>query len=68
MTVKVERNCQSCHHHSSGPALDKDGSPVTKGNGQYWIWQECAKSWGKPSPESVLKNMCSLYMPKKEMK
>ena len=61
----AEKNCQSCHHHSSGYALDHDGKPIPKVNGDFWKWYECAKGWGKPTPIGVLKNMCSLYMPKK---
>ena len=63
----AEKNCQSCHHHSSGYALDHDGKPIPKFEGDFWKWQECAKDWGKPKLIGVLKNMCGMYMPKKNV-
>lgn len=57
MTEKVEKNCQSCKHHSSGIG-------AVTANGTEWRWQDCTKGWGKPTPIGVLKNMCGLYMPK----
>jgi len=63
----AEKNCQSCHHHSSGYALDHDGKPIPKFEGDFWKWQECAKDWGKPKLIGVLKNMCGMHMPKKNV-
>jgi len=63
----AEKNCQSCHHHSSGYALDHDGKPIPKFEGDFWTWQECAKDWGKPKLIGVLKNMCGMHMPKKNV-
>lgn len=60
MIVKVEKCCQTCQHHSCGIG-------AVTANGTKWMWQDCAKGWGKPTPIGVLKNMCGLYILKKEL-
>lgn len=51
--------CQNCRHHSGGVA-------VTLDSGTTWNWQECTKSWGKPTPIGVIKNVCNLWVAKKQ--
>jgi hypothetical protein len=62
--MATEKCCQTCKFHSTGNALDFDGNPIPKVNGEFWTWQDCTKGWGKPTPIGVLKNMCGLYQPK----
>lgn len=59
MTENIEKNCQSCNHQSSGVAVVLD-------NGIEWKWEDCTKGWGKPPMIGVLKNMCGMYIPKKD--
>lgn len=51
------KNCQNCKFHSQGIG-------AVTANGTKWMWQECSKNWGKPTPIGVLKNLCGLYQPK----
>lgn len=53
----TEKNCQNCKFHSTGIG-------AVTANGTKWMWQDCTKGWGKPTPIGVLKNLCGLYQPK----
>jgi len=50
-------NCQNCKHHSTGVG-------AVLSNGTKWMWQDCTKGWGKPTPIGVFKNICNSYKPK----
>jgi hypothetical protein len=53
--VKQKPQCNNCKFYSSGVA-------EVLPSGKTWIWEECQKSWGKPTPIGVLKNVCSLWV------
>ena len=58
--VDNKKTCQNCSFHTQGVgAMAPNGKTP-------WIWQECSKGWGKPTPVGVLKNLCGAYQPKKE--
>ena len=59
MSTAPKPVCQTCRHHSQGVAVILE-------SGTNWCWQECTKSWGKPTPIGVIKNVCNLWVKKNE--
>ena len=53
--VKQKPQCNNCKFYTSGVA-------EVLPSGRVWTWEECQKSWGKPTPIGVLKNVCSLWV------
>jgi len=54
-------SCFNCKNYSTGIGA------VMK-NGTIYMWEQCEKQWGKPTPVGVLKNICTLHNQRKETK
>lgn len=53
----ADKKCETCKFYTEGIAVIND-------NGTPWMWKDCTKSWGKPTPIGVIKNLCGAWAKK----